>query len=226
MEHVDSSGQENNGSRNEQGLRKCVDFELEKEELTEIENERVFGNEKNKLVIQETGKIVMEFLMKHFEELFSYDYTKTMEDSLDKIKEGNKVWHDLCRDCDKQIKDIQSNIKAVDKQEFQLDETHTYMIGKYGPVIKQTLDDDKVVFLKGFSEQVHNLEPLNELDGDQSDIMSLYEKSDCNEKQGKEIEEICSNLLIETFQLFFIHKMHEATYNQNHQEFNCELSKL
>ena len=41
---------------------KCVDFELEKEELTEIENERVFGNEKNKLVIQETGKIVMEFL--------------------------------------------------------------------------------------------------------------------------------------------------------------------
>ena len=30
--------------------------------------------------------------MKHFQELFSYDYTKTMEDSLDKIKEGNKVW--------------------------------------------------------------------------------------------------------------------------------------
>ena len=125
---------------------KCVDFELEKEELTEIENERVFGNEKNKLVIQETGKIVMEFLMKHFQELFSYDYTKTMEDSLDKIKEGNKVWHDLCRDCDKQIKDSQSKIKAADKQEFQIDETHTYMIGKYGPVIKQTIDDDKVVF--------------------------------------------------------------------------------
>jgi DNA topoisomerase-1 len=125
---------------------KCVDFELEKEELTEIENERVFGNEKNKLVIQETGQIVMEFLMNHFQELFSYDYTKTMEDSLDKIKEGNKVWHELCRDCDKQIKESQSKIKAADKQEFQIDETHTYMIGKYGPVIKQTLDDDKVVF--------------------------------------------------------------------------------
>ena len=87
-------------------------------------------------------------------------------------------------------------------------------------------DDDKVVFLKGFSEQVHNFEPLNELNGDESDIMSLYEQSDCNEKQGKQIEEICSNLLIEKFQLFFIHKMHEATYNQNHQEFNCQLSKL
>ena len=32
----------------------CTDFELVGEELTEIENKRVFGNEKNKLVIQET----------------------------------------------------------------------------------------------------------------------------------------------------------------------------
>ena len=87
----------------------CTDFELVGEELTEIENKRVFGNEKNKLVIQETGIIVMEFLMKHFEELFNYDYTKTMEDNLDKIKEGNKVWHELCKECDLQISECQSN---------------------------------------------------------------------------------------------------------------------
>jgi len=31
---------------------KCVDYELEKDELQEIEDEREFGNEKNKLVIQ------------------------------------------------------------------------------------------------------------------------------------------------------------------------------
>lgn len=114
--------------------------------MTEIENARVFGNEKNKLVIQETGKIVMEFLMKHFKDLFSYDYTKQMEDSLDQIKEGSKVWHELCRDCDQQIQECKSNIKSTDKQEYKIDETHTYMIGKYGPVIKQTINDDKVVF--------------------------------------------------------------------------------
>ena len=124
----------------------CTDFELVGEELTEIENARVFGNEKNKLVIQETGKIVMEFLMKHFKDLFSYDYTKQMEDSLDQIKEGSKVWHELCRDCDQQIQECKSNIKSTDKQEYKIDETHTYMIGKYGPVIKQTINDDKVVF--------------------------------------------------------------------------------
>ena len=124
----------------------CVDFELIGEELTEVDNMRVFGNEKNKLVIQETGQIVMEFLMKHFEDLFNYDYTKTMEDGLDKIKMGNKVWHDLCRDCDTQITECKSNIEGGSKEEYKIDETHTYMIGKYGPVIRQHISDDKVVF--------------------------------------------------------------------------------
>ena len=55
---------------------KCVDFRLIGEELDEIETERVFGNEKNKLVIQPTGIMVYEFLEKHFDALFNYDYTK------------------------------------------------------------------------------------------------------------------------------------------------------
>ena len=87
----------------------------------------------------------MEFLMKNFEELFNYDYTKTMEDNLDKIKEGNKVWHELCKECDLQISECQSKIKT-EKEEFKIDDTHTYIIGKYGPVIKQTISEDKVVF--------------------------------------------------------------------------------
>ena len=123
----------------------CIDFELIGEELTEVENMREFGNEKNKLVLQETGQIVIEFLMKHFEDLFNYDYTKTMEDGLDKIKMGNKVWHDLCRECDMQITECKSNIGGS-KEEYKIDDTHTYMIGKYGPVIRQYISDDKVVF--------------------------------------------------------------------------------
>ena len=50
---------------------KCVDFRLIGEELDEIETERVFGNEKNKLVIQPTGIMVYEFLEKHFDALFN-----------------------------------------------------------------------------------------------------------------------------------------------------------
>ena len=42
------------------------DYELENDEISEIEATREFGNEKNKLVLQPLGKIVMEFLDKHF----------------------------------------------------------------------------------------------------------------------------------------------------------------
>ena len=62
-----------------------------------------FGNEKNKLVLQPLGLIVMEFLEKNFNDLFDYNYTKQMEDDLDKISQGNKVWHELCKDCNEQI---------------------------------------------------------------------------------------------------------------------------
>ena len=64
---------------------KCVDFELVGEMLTESSTEREFGGEKGKLVIQQLGTVVMEFLAQHFDVLFGYDYTKTMEDELDQI---------------------------------------------------------------------------------------------------------------------------------------------
>ena len=45
---------------------KCVDFQLVGEELHEIETQRIFGNEKNKLILQPVGKMVIEFLIKIF----------------------------------------------------------------------------------------------------------------------------------------------------------------
>ena len=46
---------------------KCIDFKLIGEELDEIETIGIFGNEKNKLVIQPTGTMVYEFLEKYFD---------------------------------------------------------------------------------------------------------------------------------------------------------------
>jgi DNA topoisomerase I len=120
---------------------KCIDFRLG-EELVEIESERMFGNEKNKLVIQPIGVIVYEFLEKHFDDLFNYDYTKNMEDDLDKISKGKRVWHTLCDECNTQIKESSKNIK--DREMYRIDANHVYMIGKYGPVIK--CEGDKTTF--------------------------------------------------------------------------------
>ena len=114
---------------------KCVDFELVKDELEEIENTREFGNEKNKLVIQQLGIMVLEFLLTHFSNIFEYDYTKNMEDDLDLIENGKMLWHSLCNSCNVEIDTLSKNIKA-ERETYKIDKNHTYMIGKYGPVIK------------------------------------------------------------------------------------------
>ena len=114
----------------------CRDFELEDREICEIENKREFGNEKSKLVIQPLGIIVMDFLDKHFNRLFNYDYTSSMESSLDKISKGQLIWFELCAICNREIDDLIEIIQDETKFEFQIDDNNTFLIGKYGPVIK------------------------------------------------------------------------------------------
>jgi DNA topoisomerase-1 len=139
----------------------CKDFELEDDTISETETMREFGNEKNKLVIQQMGVVVMEFLYKHFNELFNYEYTSEMETILDKISKGEKVWTECCNTCLGEIDGLIGKLKNVetentpktksgkrsDKYEIQIDDTHSYIIGKYGPVIKCTLDPKKTMFL-------------------------------------------------------------------------------
>jgi DNA topoisomerase-1 len=144
----------------------CVDFELENGEIFEIESKREFGNEKNKLVLQPLGLIVMEFLENNFNNLFDYNYTKQMEDDLDKISKGNKIWYELCKDCNDQISILTNKLKdePKGKLEIKIDENNSYVIGKYGPVIK-TIDKngkngkDIIVFNKVIKDiDIHKLE--------------------------------------------------------------------
>ena len=114
----------------------CKDYELENDEICEIETKREFGNEKGKLVLQPLGRVVMEFLEKHFDDLFNYNYTSLMEDALDKIAKGEYIWHELCNKCNKEIETLVDGLKDETKIEIKIDENNTYMIGKYGPVIK------------------------------------------------------------------------------------------
>lgn len=120
----------------------CKDYELsaKDKEIYEIEVTKEFGNEKNKLVVQPIGIIVLEFLMTHFNELFNYDYTRSMESDLDQISKGLKVRDEVCRECDLILESKIVSLKQEKqdkKMEYQIDDTHFYIIGKYGPVIKK-----------------------------------------------------------------------------------------
>ena len=170
----------------------CIEFELINEEITEITTSREFGNEKNKLVIQPLGVIVIEFLLKHFDSLFQYDYTKNMEDTLDVIAKGESIWHELCKKCLDEIDSLSIHLKPKNREQYKIDENHIYMIGKYGPVIKCTLDgktsfkraikDIDIQFLKEGKYQLADIvaENINN-----NRILGTYKQEELVLKKGK-----------------------------------------
>lgn len=144
------------------GVRKrCSDYELENNEIFEIETEREFGNEKNKLIIQQVGTIVSEFLDKNFQNLFNYEYTKEMENNLDKIAKGEKIWHTICVECLSQIDNLINLLKETGekKHEIKIDEHHVYTIGKFGPVIKCSEEGSEGISFKPVKKDI-DLEKL------------------------------------------------------------------
>ena len=134
------------------------DFELENDEISEVESTREFGNEKNKLVLQPLGKIVMEFLDKHFLDLLNYDFTREMEENLDNISKGNLVWYELCKTCNDKLDTVITQVKETQKSKFEIkiDETHVYTIAKYGPVIKcvEKVDGKKTTTYKSIRKDI------------------------------------------------------------------------
>ena len=123
---------------------KCTDFELLPDELLEMPTEREFGNEKNKLVIQPLGSIVMEFIVQHFNTLFEYNFTKKMEDDLDKIAKGDILYTETCMFCLDNVTQLTTALKDknIQKDTVSIGENHVYMVGSKGPVIKHTTVDE------------------------------------------------------------------------------------
>ena len=68
-----------------------------------------------------------------------------MENALDKIAKGQVSWVELCKSCNNEIDALVEKIKEETKIEYKIDENNTYLIGKYGPVIKcvEETDDGK-----------------------------------------------------------------------------------
>jgi len=123
----------------------CIDYDLEDKTITEKKVKREIGSEKSKLVIQPLGRMVYEFLEKHFGSLFQYEYTREMEEDLDKIAKGDTKKKILCEKCYKDLEILCDKVQSEKKQEYEIDENNTFLIGKFGPVIK-TRENGEIVF--------------------------------------------------------------------------------
>jgi len=162
---------------------KCSDYEMENGEIFEIETMREFGNEKNKLVLQQVGSLVSKFLDKNFQALFNYDYTKKMENDLDSIAKGEKVWHSVCAECLEQIDDLIKELKETgeSKREIKIDDKHVYTIGKFGPVIKCTDENGEGVSFKPVKKDID----LEKLEAGEYKIEDIIEEKIAATDSGK-----------------------------------------
>jgi topoisomerase IA-like protein len=66
-----------------------------------------------------------------------------MEHALDLIATNNKQWSTLCDECYKELISITKDLKNEAKFSLKIDDIHTLIIGKYGPVIKRQQKNDK-----------------------------------------------------------------------------------
>ena len=114
----------------------CNEFEVAAGIIKTVQTEKEFGQEKNKLVITPVGILALEFLLKHFEPFFQYAYTKQMEEELDLVVNGQTIWYTVCKKYYEELDHLSTSILEKGKETIRIDAEHTYMIGKYGPVIK------------------------------------------------------------------------------------------
>jgi DNA topoisomerase-1 len=125
-----------------------MDFVWKNNQIEEKLTTKEFGNEKSKLVIQPLGIIVIEFLLSKFNAFFDYEFTKHMEDDLDHIAAKKIIWSVVCQKYYDTLQLATKEVIHLQKFSIDLGSNHTFVIGKYGPVIKHTdPTTNKTIFL-------------------------------------------------------------------------------
>ena len=71
---------------------------LSKGQVSESTEKYMYGRDSNKLFPTDTGKVVTDFLVKHFSEVMDYDFTKGVEEELDQIALSKKDRVSVLRD--------------------------------------------------------------------------------------------------------------------------------
>ena len=121
------------------------DLELRNGNISEKSKTETVGAERGRLLPQEIGMIVTDYLEKNFTDIMGYDFTANVEKEFDQIADGNLVWNDvigafytpLHKKVDEVLHD--GNYSHVSKELGTDSEGNkiTAKFGKFGPYIQK-----------------------------------------------------------------------------------------
>ncbi len=150
-----------------EGKRVSVqDMELKGSVIAESKKVEVLGAEKGKLIPQEIGMIVTDFLVKNFNSILDYDFTANVEKDFDKIAEGKKVWNSVISEFynpfhGKVEETLNNKEYSHVSKELGKDpsdgEIITAKYGKYGPYIQKGDGDKRQFASLGKGQLIENI---------------------------------------------------------------------
>lgn len=121
------------------------DLELRNGNISEKSKTETVGAERCRLLPQEIGMIVTDYLEKNFTDIMGYDFTANVEKEFDQIADGNLVWNDVIgafytpfhKKVDEVLHD--GNYSHVSKELGTDSEGNkiTAKFGKFGPYIQK-----------------------------------------------------------------------------------------
>lgn len=121
------------------------DLELRNGDISEKSKTETVGAERGRLLPQEIGMIVTDYLEKNFTDIMGYDFTANVEKEFDQIADGNLVWNDVIgafytpfhKKVDEVLHD--GNYSHVSKELGTDSEGNkiTAKFGKFGPYIQK-----------------------------------------------------------------------------------------
>ena len=127
-------------------VEKVTDLLLSKDGIKTEQRSETVGAEKSKLLPQDIGIIVTDFLVKNFSDILSYDFTANVEKEFDSIAEGQLAWNKVIADFyspfHKTVEDSLSNREYSHvSRELGVDPSDGQPVvakfGQYGPYVQK-----------------------------------------------------------------------------------------
>ena len=130
---------------------RCTTLTLKGGDITRSESVEVVGKEKKKLLPENIGIVVTDYLEANFPEILDYNFTAKVEEDFDDIAGGTKVWNDV-------IAEFYAPFHAQVKEKMT-DKEYTHAerligndpasgkpiiarMGRYSPIVQKGANDD------------------------------------------------------------------------------------
>jgi len=136
-----------------EGTKKSVtNLTLKGGTITESTKTETVGAEKGKLLPQDIGVIVSDYLVKNFNTVMDYDFTANVEKDFDEIAEGEKIWSEVIASFyvpfHEKVGEVMSNkeYSHVSRSLGKDPETGAEVVaryGQYGPYVQKGEGENK-----------------------------------------------------------------------------------